>query len=273
MTSLIGIDAGGTKLAAGIVDLGTGRVIRRRQVPAAKARGGDAVLADCLALATDLAGVLPVQAVGLGIPELVTQAGEVTSAASWDWRGRDLSAEFVAIGPLHVESDVRAAALAEARLGAGRGLSSFLYLTIGTGVSHTLVIDARPWPGARGNAVVAGAPMVELSWGGHQLAAKAGKTRAEDVLACPADDLVVTRAAAAIGTELARLVNALDPEAVVVGGGLGLDPGFRERVTAAARPLIYACATRDLPVIAAALGQDAGIIGAALAAASRFGLT
>ncbi len=273
MSRLIGVDAGGTKLAAGIVDLGSGLVIQRRQVPAAKARGGDAVLADCLALVRDLARNLPVQAVGLGIPELVTSAGEVISAAAWDWRGRDLVAEFAPIGPLHVESDVRAAALAEARLGAGRGLSSFLYLTIGTGVSHTMVIDGRPWPGARGNALVSGAPMVELSFGGHQLAARAGKTRAEDVLASPADDMIVAEAAAAIGTELARLVNALDPEAVVVGGGLGLQPRFRERVTAAARPLIYANATRSLAVSAAALGQDAGIIGAALAAAGRFALT
>jgi glucokinase len=271
VTLLIGIDAGGTKLAAGVVDVTSGQLLRRQQVPADAGRGGAAVLADCLALATGLARLFPVRAVGLGIPELITPDGEITTAAAWDWRGDDLPAAFAPIGPLHIESDVRAAALGEARLGAGRALSSFLYLSIGTGISHTLVIGGRPWRGSRGNALVVGAPMVELSFGGHQLAAQAGKARAEDVLACAADEPVVARAAGVIGAELARLVNAVDPEAVVIGGGLGLVAEFRERVAAAARPLIYAEATARLPIVPAALARDAGIIGAALACADRCG--
>jgi glucokinase len=110
--------------------------------------------------------------------------------------------------------------------------------------------------------------MVELTWGGHQIAAIAGRPRAEDVLANPDDAGVVAAAAAAIGTDLARLVNAMDPDAVVIGGGLGLEPSFRDQVTSAALPLIYAGSTRELAVVPAALGRDAGIIGAALAAAS-----
>ena len=69
-------------------------------------------------------------------------------------------------------------------------------------------------------------------------------------------------------SELARLVNALDPQAVVLGGGLGLAPGFRERVTECMRPQIYADATRGLEVLPGALGTNAGVIGAALAADS-----
>ena len=148
-------------------------------------------------------------------------------------------------------------------------MSSFLYLTIGTGVSHALVIAGRPWPGARGNALVVGAPMVELSSGGPQMAAQAGERRTEDVLARSAYEPVVARAAESIGAELARLVNALDPEAVVIGGGLGLVDAFRDRVTAAARPLIYAESTARLAIIPATLGRDAGIIGAALACADQ----
>ena len=93
-----------------------------------------------------------------------------------------------------------------------------------------------------------------------------GHLRAEDVLAAAGDQPIVDAAASALGRELARLVNALDPEAVVIGGGLGLAPGFRERIEENMRPDIYADLTRDLPVLPAALGVRAGVIGAALAA-------
>jgi glucokinase len=267
---IVGIDAGGTKLAAGLVDVLAGTVTRRRQTPTDPARGGAAILADCLVLARDVSagqdqGKSGSQPVGLGVPELVSPGGRITSAATWDWRTCDLSAAFAGIGPVHVESDVRAAAIAEARFGAGRGLSSFLYLTIGTGVSHTLVASGKPWRGARGNAIIVGAPLAELSASGAALAARAGKARAEDVLASPASRDLVEDVARTLAAELARLVNALDPEAVIIGGGLGLAEAFRLRLSELTREDIYSPATRDLAILGAGLGRDAGIIGAALA--------
>ena len=73
-----------------------------------------------------------------------------------------------------------------------------------------------------------------------------------------------------LGAALAVLVNALDPGAVVFGGGLGLDPRYREPVAAAMRRCLYDDAVREsLVVRPAALGADAGAIGAALAAADQ----
>lgn len=267
---IVGIDAGGTKLAVGLVDVLAGTVTRRRQMLTGPARGAAAILADCLVLARGVSagqdqGKGGSQPVGLGVPELVSSGGRITSAATWDWRSCDLSAAFADIGPVHVESDVRAAAIAEARFGAGRGLSSFLYLTIGTGVSHTLVANGKPWRGARGNAIIVGAPLVELSASGAALAARAGKARAEDVLASPAGRDLVEDVTRTLAAELARLVNALDPEAVIIGGGLGLAEAFRLRLSELTREGIYSPATRGLPILSAGLGRDAGIIGAALA--------
>jgi glucokinase len=267
---LAGIDAGGTKLAAGLVDVLAGTVLRRCERPTGPGRGGAAILADCVALAR---GVSAGQAagVGLGVPELVSPDGQITSAATWDWRGCDLAAAFAGTGPVVVESDVRAAALAEARFGAGRGRSSFVYMSIGTGVSHTLVTGGLPWRGARGNALVVGAPLVELSASGAALAARAGRASAEEVLAAGDDAALVEDVARALAAELARLVNALDPEAVIIGGGLGLNPQFGRRLEGLTRPDIYAPDTRELDILPAGLGRDAGIIGAALAAAARLG--
>ena len=273
MSLIVGIDAGGTKLAAAIVETRTGRMLEVHEVPTDRYRGGAAVLQDCVDLAKGLAAQRAVTAIGIGVPELVSLDGQIQSAASWDWRDGEWRMALAAIAPVYVESDARAAALAEARLGAGRGMSSFLYVTIGTGVSHTFVIGGLPWRGARGNAIVSGAPLVEAQASGSALAASAAKPRAEDVLAAVSDQPIVDAAASALGLELARLVNALDPEAIVIGGGLGLAPGFRERIAESMRPDVYADLTRDLPVLPAALGVRAGVIGAALAAETGLALS
>ena len=70
-----------------------------------------------------------------------------------------------------------------------------------------------------------------------------------------------------LGVGLAWLVNALDPGTVVIGGGLGLVDRYRELAVEAMRPLIFADNTREVPVVPAELGLDAGVIGAALVAA------
>ena len=70
---------------------------------------------------------------------------------------------------------------------------------------------------------------------------------------------------------LAALVNALDPGAVIVGGGLGLHDGYRERVEAALRGAVYDPDARRLPVLPGGLRADAQVIGAAFAAVARGG--
>jgi glucokinase len=180
-----------------------------------------------------------------------------------DWRDLDLARELGA----RVESDVRAAAIAEARHGAGRNEPDFLYVSVGSGVSHCLMADRRPRLGARGAAIGTGAPLVEAWSGGLALAERTGHASAEAALADPAAADVVADAAARLGTVLAILVNALDPGALVIGGGLGLHAGYRAQVVAALRTAVYDAEARELPVHAGALGGEAAAIGAALAAA------
>ena len=165
-----------------------------------------------------------------------------------------------------VESDVRAAALAEAHFGAGRGVQELLFVIVGTGISCCLVLGGHTYAGARGNAICFGAPPLEQAASGLALAAAGGRERAEEVLADARLDSVVEAAARELGVGLAWLVNALDPATVVIGGGLGLVDRYRELAVEAMRPLIFADNTRGLPVVPAELGMDAGVIGAALAA-------
>lgn len=291
----IGLDIGGTKIAGGLVAFPAGEVLQRRVIPTGAVRGGGAVLADAVALAESLVAAarecgVRASAVGIGVAELVAPDGAITSAQTIAWRGVAVRDAFTHLGCAVVESDVRAAALAEALLGAGRPYRTFVYVTVGTGISHTLVQDGRPYAGAHGNALVfasapwstacpaCGAtihPVLEETASGPAIVAHYNRTgapqaaRGEDVLAAAAqgDDAartVVQTAGAALGVGVGFLVNVLDPEAVVVGGGLGLAGGlYWAAFEQSTRTHIWAETLRDLPILPAALGADAGFIGAA----------
>jgi glucokinase len=292
---VLGIDVGGTKIAAGIVDPAAGAIVRRETIATEPARGGAAVLADTLELARRLveAAGRRVIRIGIGVPQLVDNSGRVRSAYNFDWTGLPVRERLSTLAPATIESDVRAAARAEARFGAGKGRRVFAYVTIGTGISYCLVIDGRPHAGANGFAIHfassalhvpcdacghVNAPVAEeIASGAAICAAFARRTGrsvggAADVLAAAtsgdavASDLL-TAAARQLGPLVALVVNMLDPEAIVLGGGLGLAAGvYREELIASARAHIWADSCRDLPILPAALGVDAGLIGAALAA-------
>jgi glucokinase len=237
-------------------------------------------------------------ALGIGVPELVDAAGQIRSAHLLDWSVIPLAERLGAIGPAFIAADVRAAALAEARHGAGCEFESFAYVSIGSGISSTVVQDGVPLAGARGGALVLasgslGVPCSECSaWTefvledyasgpalARRYAAATGRPveGAEAVIAAanegePAAVQIVDTAADALGSSLGWLVNVLDPEAIVIGGGLGLAPGrFRERLIEATRNHIWNPGARELPFVSAELGADAGLIGAALTAGPQTG--
>jgi glucokinase len=294
---ILGIDVGGTKIAAGLVDPATGTVSHRETIATAAARGGPAILDDTLALARRLAAAAaqegrPLARIGVGVPQLVDTAQHIRSTYNFDWTDQPVRQRLSEIAPATLESDVRAAARAEAAFGAGRGHDPFAYVTIGTGISYCLVIAAAPYAGAKGYAIhfASSALHVRCSSCGHleapvleelaagpalarRYAATGGKAAgAESVLAAadagePAAVAIIQDAAESLGALLGNLVNMLDPAAIVLGGGLGLAPGlYGQRLIASTRAHIWAEDRRNLPMLPAALGADAGIIGAALAA-------
>jgi glucokinase len=293
----LGIDVGGTKVAAGVVTFPDGRIHLRRQIPTHPERGGDAALGDVLELATALAVEaqslnLRVDGIGVGICELVSRSGEIVSANCLPWQGEDVREGLSVVAPTVIEADVRAAALAESIFGAGKSQRNFVYVTVGTGISSCLVLEGEAFTGARGvTGTCASSPLPHLGqpWdasaaatleqissgpalvarfnqlhgqarSGHEVlaAAKAGNTCALSV---------VRSAGEALGATVAWLVNVLDPESVIIGGGLGLSEGpFWESMEASARKHIYSDLHRQLPIVRATTGPDAGLIGAAATA-------
>ncbi|MDZ4780375.1 MAG: ROK family protein [Planctomycetia bacterium] len=299
----IGVDVGGTKVAAGLVRLDDGAVLARRLTPTLPERGGQAVLDDVLSIAASLLeesqrlDAVP-RSVGVGLAELVSPRGEVLSAATIDWLSLAPTESLQKATGLTVtlEADVRAAALAEGRFGAGRDKSSFLYVTVGTGISAALVIAGVPYTGARGlTGTFASSPIAWFEDDGNVYTGKtleqfaAGPAFAarlcERRTGFPGDARAVLRlaeaedrdalwvvhgAAKALGAAIAFLVNTLDPEIVVIGGGLGAAADwYRDLVQAESRRLIWSDLHRELAFHTAAFGADAGLIGAAAATVAR----
>lgn len=289
---VVGLDVGGSKIAGGLVEFPAASILVSDVIPTPLEEGSAGVLAAARKVVSGLvshplAAGRSVNAIGIGFPELVDLYGQITSAQTIDWRDVDLPGAFGV--PVRVEADVRAAALAEARYGAGKSFQQFVYVSIGTGISSTVVLDGRPHAGARGNALVlASSPLVtvcpacgirsaitleDVASGRGILAEYRRRGGAvpttEEVLRRaetgePTALDVVTTAADSLAGAVALLVNVLDPEAVILGGGLGLAGGnFVARLTKRARELIWAETSRTLPIVPAGLGASAGIIGAA----------
>lgn len=297
----IGVDVGGTKIAAGLVTFPEGRVQARRVIPTLPRRGGEAVLADVERSVAELSGEAhagghPVQGIGVGLCEIVDHTGEVRSANCVAWQNVPVRERLSRIAPTVIEADVRAAARAEAMFGAGRDARVFLYVSIGTGIASCLVIGGQPFAGARGaTGTMASGPLPGLNETGtptllpalehiasgpalvSRLQALHGNAQSgqEVLAAAAAGDAVATRivrsAAEALGASIGSLVNVLDPELVILGGGLGASAGlYRDTLIAAARRHIWWEGHRDLPIVPATTGPGAGLIGAAATAWQHF---
>lgn len=283
----IGVDLGGTKIAAGLVSFPEGKLIRRFEIKTRADRSGEEVFQDVESMVRELCADAVIGAIGLGICELVDRARNIVSANCLDWMDLPVRERLSRLAPTIIEADVRAAAFAEAQFGAGKNARVFLYVTIGTGISSCLVLDGEPFPGARGaSGTMASGPLpqfdgcsemcLEQFSSGPALVARyqavggvAGS--GQEVLAAAQFDpraLAVARSAGGLtGAAIGSLVNVLDPELVILGGGLGLAPGvYRDALVDSLRRHIWWPGHRDLPVLSAQTGAHAGVIGAAAAA-------
>jgi glucokinase len=285
LSHVLGIDVGGTKISAGIVQFPEGRVIAYRVIPT---RAGGKVLDDVVFLAENLVEDPKAKVSGLGIAicELVSPEGKIQSAATLKWSSQQVRRKLARFGPVTIEADVRAAALAEAMFGAGRKYKSFLFVTVGTGISCALVIDGKPYLGTRGaTGTMASAALTQRCdrcghvWdsslediaSGHGLVRRFNRrqgkaTSAQDVFesASQAARQILEEGGEALGNTVALLVDVMDPQAVIVGGGIGLTNGiYWKSFITSTRRHIWSDVSRDVPIRHAATGQFAGVIGAA----------
>ena len=155
----IGIDLGGTKIAAGVTD-SEGQILAQASTPTLAQRPFDEVvadMADCALKALQLSGhqLDEVGSIGIGIPGIAENVnGTVIFCTNLGWHNMPLREELQKRinKPIFIDNDATVAGLAESRAGVSQGASSSVFMTLGTGVGGGIVLDGKPWTGAHGVA-------------------------------------------------------------------------------------------------------------------------
>lgn len=298
---VIGIDVGGTEFKGAVIDR-QGQICKKERRSAQREKGSEAVINAILDFAYDLSQVtrdLPgnsrVVGAGVAVPGLVDEKnGVALLSVNLGWKDvplRNLLEERLGVTAV-VGHDVRTASIAEGLMGAARGSNDYLLVTLGTGIGAAVVLQGTPYLGVHGSAGEFGHIVIQpggptCSCGRHgcleTLASASAVVQHYRDLAHAAQD-VTTRDVAervkagdkvagqvwgeaieALGLGLANYITLLDPERVLIGGGMA-DAGqmlFEPLKAVLAREI---CFEPVPPVLPAALGNDAGYLGAALSA-------
>jgi glucokinase len=306
---VVGIDLGGTKILSVCLDASL-EVVGRDYRETGASDGPEAVIERMTASARAAAAARPIAAAGVSTPGPVDLVrGIVTAPPNLPgWRDvplADLISRNLGV-PAWIENDANAAALAEHRLGAGRGSQHVILVTIGTGIGGGLILDGRLYHGASGGAGEIGHMLVEpggrlcgCGVRGHLEAMASGSAldaAARDIAASEPEGLVavtarrensqpdarilddaaaagdasaraaVERAGHYLGIGLTNLVNVFNPQVIVVGGSVRKSTLYLQTAIAVMQHDAFAQHSADVRVVAAALDGDEAAIGAALLA-------
>lgn len=276
------LDIGGTYIKSGIIT--DGRLQKQSAAPTLGAQGAESM---CARAAEIVAGLGPADAVGISTRGQVdTQRGVIIydpPQVIAGYTGFPIRRRMAALCglPVAVENDVNCAALAEGAFGAAKGCRDYLCLTFGAGIGGAIVSRGRLWRGANYSAgefgMMAFGP--NATWEEHAsasalIAAAQGvlpqiKTGldAANALNHPGVADAARQWAACAAAGLRSVIHALNPGRVILGGGVMEDPRILALVRDATLPSLapgFQCAE----LLPAALGNDAGLIGAGLVASA-----
>jgi len=303
----VGIDVGGTRIAAGLVER-KGRTVREAKTLTPKG-GPFAVVDSIIDLIEQVSGgVHPseIAGVGIGLPaQLDFLRQSVEFCTNLPLAGVDVRALIMSRirQQVTLDNDGNLAAFGEFRYGAAKGVRDFLMITLGTGVGGGMFVAGEPYRGSRGLGGEVGHMVVQMdgppcpcggtghieSYLGRPAIAAAGRElaksykgraileqaggdidtiTAEDVIkaACQGDEPathLLMDSGVVLGRALVGLVNLLNPQMIVVGGGIGEACGFMVERAAQVIAEEALAGRRDVRVVQAELGNDAGLLGAA----------
>lgn len=319
-SNVIGVDMGGTKILAAVVNA-EGKILGTAKIPTKADKGASVVIdriAHCIQKAVDKSRVAreSIRAVGIGAPgPLDPGTGVVIFAPNLGWTDVPLKTELenrVGI-PTFVDNDVNVGTLGEHAFGAGKGVSTLVGIFVGTGIGGGIIMNGELFHGASKTAgeighiiVKAGGPRCGCGRRGclEALASRTAITRQlqraivkkgkksilpsltggdlklirSGVLAKALrrnDKLTVKvfkKATKYLGIGIASIVNFLNPEMIVLGGGVveALDDSFLDAIADVVEAYALPNTLSGVQIVKARLGDDAGILGAAALARQRF---
>lgn len=304
-TRHLGLDLGATNLKWAVVEHvdGAWTTVAHDQAPTRIVADVDAVPAAVTAQLGEIAAAAivswgPVLSIGIGVPGLYDPAQGTTRFLPnipGPWAGHAVAgpvAEAAGV-PAHLINDARAFGLAELRLGAGRGASSMIGLTLGTGVGGAFAVDGRIHLGHDGTGGELGHQTIDPDgpWctcgnrgcmeafaRADQIAAACGAATVEEAIrAARAGEPRALAGLADVGRYLgigiANMVVVISPDRIVIGGGVAAAADLLfSSIWAEVRRRVHITTLDDVKLVPAELGTWAGSIGAAVHGAERAGV-
>ena len=228
--NVVGIDIGGTKTSIGIVDIKKGKVLSKIIIPSKKFKDDKKNLDNIINTTIKLIDNKKIKNIGIGVPELINNKGVIKGNYNFNWKNKKLINFFPNKYNVIVDSDVRCHLRAEKFYGHGKKFKNFIYINIGTGLSYSHFKNNQIYTGANGYAIHFASSKITLynPLNNKKISlipenfysGKAIMTFLKKFKQSKKQDLLFNNIADSLGSLIGNLINSIDPEFIVMGGGV-----------------------------------------------------
>ena len=272
--NVAGIDIGGTKTSIGIVDINKGKILSNIVIPSKKFKNDNKNLDSIIHHMIDLIGNKKIKHIGIGVPELINNKGIIKGNYNFKWNNINLINFFPKKYKVLVDSDVRCHLRAEKFYGHGKKLKNFIYINIGTGLSYSHFKDNKIYSGANGYAIHFASTKITLY---NPIKNKKISLIPEDFYSGKAimsflkkyknvkkQNVILTNISESLGSLIAHLINTVDPDSVVLGGGVTINNlKFKKLLIKYSRNYILSEDVKNINFLTSKLKGNTGLLGAA----------
>ena len=272
--NVAGIDIGGTKTSIGLVNIKKGEVLSKIIIPSKKFKDDKKNLDNIIDNTIKLIGNKKIINIGIGVPELINNKGIIKGNYNFNWNNKKLINFFPKKYNVIVDSDVRCHLRAEKFYGHGQKFKNFIYINIGTGLSYSHFKNNQIYAGANGYAIHFASSKITLY---NPLNNKKVSLVPENFYSGKAimkflkkfkqskkQDLVLNNIADSLGSLIGNLINSIDPEFIVMGGGVvNNNFKFRNLLIRYTRNYIFSEDVKKIKILISKLKDDTGLLGAA----------
>ena len=270
----LGIDIGGTKTSIGIVDIKNGRILDKKIIPSKKYINDNKNFEFIVKTSLELIKGKNIKKIGIGVPELINNKGIVKGNYNFNWNNRNLANYFPNKFNIKVDSDVRCHLRAEKVYGLAKKYKNFIYINIGSGLSYAQFSNNKINSGGNGYAIHFASSQIYLyDWKKNKKLSLVPEDyySGKEILIINKKfknmkkyNLIIDNVAKSIGSMVANLVNTVDPQNIVLGGGVIINnTKLKKLIIKYTRVFILPKELKKIKIETSKLRDDTGLIGAA----------
>ena len=271
----VGVDIGGTKTAIAIVDTNKGSISSKIVIPSKKYRDDKKNLNLIINSSIELAKAHKIKHIGIGVPELINNHGIIKGNYNFKWNNYNLTKFFPSNYFIKVDSDVRCHLLAEQKFGKGKNINNFIYINIGSGLSYAQFKEKKIYSGSRGYAIHFASSLISLyDWKKNKKISLVPEDfySGKDILKIEKifkdtnkRKKILIHVSESIGSLIASLINSVDPQQIILGGGVIVNNIFlKNNIIKFTKKYILAKEAKKIKISVSKFKDNTGILGAGL---------